>query len=52
MTNIISLLHDIENIEPIPVELPNGSSTLAIKRGKVLIVDELKSPVLWLLACI
>ena len=32
MTNMISLLHDVENISPIRVELPNGSKTLAIKR--------------------
>ena len=35
MTGIENLLRNVCNIEPIPVELSNGTHTLAVKRGLV-----------------
>ena len=42
MTNVISLVHDIENIKPIHMVLPKGSRTLTIKRGNASIDSRLK----------
>ena len=42
MTNILSLMHDVENIEPIHVKLPNGFETLAIKTGTIYLNSKLR----------
>ena len=35
MTSVLFLLHDVQEIEVIPIEFPNMSKTLAIKKGIV-----------------
>jgi len=42
MTNMLSMITDVEEINPICVELPNGTNTLAIKKGKVHLDSRLR----------
>jgi len=41
MTGLENLLHHVCNINPIPVELPNGTQTLAMKKGLVSLSPKL-----------
>jgi len=41
MTSVLSLLKNVRDMEAIPVELPNGSETMAIKRGIVHLSSKL-----------
>ena len=42
MTNMLSLLCEVEDIRPIHVALPNGSEILAVKRGTVYLGSNLR----------
>lgn len=41
MTSALSLLTDVQDIIAIPVEFPNGSKTLPIKKGMVHLTSKL-----------
>jgi len=42
MTNVLSLLNEVQEIKAIPVALPNGAETLAIKK-RVVYLDSKSS---------
>ena len=42
MTGSLSMIHDIHDVEPMPVELPNGSVTMATKEGSISLNSKLR----------
>jgi len=42
MTGFLGLLYEVQDLEPISVELPNGTETMATKTGSIFLSPKLK----------